>query len=134
MKTVKNQFTLVAIMLISILSVNAQTPTFYQNWTALPDSPSHLEVSWATCKCDSASNDEIKLFVFNEAPNPQVANFTITISEEGKADVTYTVSELNLTTGQMIQPNCGDETPAVLTLSVPEGFDATKLTISIIYN
>lgn len=127
---------LLSTLALCCLSVgaNAQVGTNYQNWTAFPDSPTHLEVSWSACKCDPLAPDEIRLFVFNESGDSRTADFTLTISDAGQADVTYTVADLSLNPGESIQADCGKTTPSELTIAVPSGFDARLLTVSITYN
>ncbi len=123
-------------LLIPVFGAFAQSPnpTIYQNWQALPDSPSHLEVAWSTCKCSATSSDEIRLSVFNESGDDQTANFTLTISDQGQSDVTYSVSNLNLTGGQTFHADCGNNSNADLSTNVPAGFDPNTLTITITYN
>ncbi len=134
MKKTTNLFCAIALIVLPVFGAMAQNPTIYKGWTALPDSPTHLEVSWSTLKCSSTSNDEIRLLVFNESGDAQTANFTITISEQGQNDVTHTVSNLNLTGGETIIANCGSTAPSSFSLDVPAGFDPNTLTISITYN
>lgn len=121
-------------MVIPFFGAMAQNPTTYQSWTALPDSPSHLEVSWTTCKCTPTSADEIRLFVFNESGSARTADFTLTISDQGQTDVTYTVAQLALSPGEAVQADCGTTTPAELTTGIPTGFNPSTLSITITYN
>ena len=132
MKTLKHL--LVLFTLLFVISFGTTAQTTYQNWTALPDSPSHLEVSWSTCQCSPLIGDEIRLFVFNESGNARTADFTLTISDAGQTDVTYTVAGLSLVAGQSTLAGCGTTFPVELATLVPSGFDPNTLTISITYN
>lgn len=134
MKTIKTYVFGMAFMLFPLFGAMAQSPTTYQNWQALPDSPTHLEVSWCTCQCTPSDADEIRLFVFNESGNARTADFTLTVSDQGQADVTYNVSNLNLSPGSAIQADCGGSAPSELSTNVPTGFNPSTLSISITYN
>lgn len=134
MRKIKNYVVLVLLMFFSIIGAKAQVLTTYQNWTALPDSPTHLEVSWTTCKCNPAEADEIRLFVFNESGDSRTADFTLTISDEGQEAVTYTVTGLSMRPGESIQADCFSSASESLVFPVPTGFNPSTLTISITYN
>ena len=132
MKIFKNYLAIIVLLVVTGFGASAQTT--YQNWTALPDSPTHLEVSWSTSKCiPILGADEIRLNVFNESGAARTADFTLTISDAGQTDVIYVVSGLSLTAGKSIQADCGETVPPELIIPVPAGFNPSTLTISISY-
>ena len=134
MKQIIKNLTILTFILCATIGAFAQGPTTYQNWTAFPDSPTHLEVSWQTAQCAPLLPDNIRLFVFNESGNARTADFTLTISDAGQTDVTYTVAGLSLTAGQSIQADCGSTVPVELITPVPTGFGPSTLSITITYN
>ena len=132
MKTLKHL--LVLFTLLFVISFGTTAQTTYQNWTALPESPTNFEVSWQTAQCAPLLPNEIRLFIFNEESNSQNANFTLTISEVGKTSVDHVISNLTIGAAQMYQADCGSTVLPELIFNVPAGFDPSALTISITYN
>jgi hypothetical protein len=132
----KIKFSLIPLFIFLFLSNFSfgQSGSVYQDWTKLPDSPTHLEVSWKTTKCSPLEADQIRLFVFNESGNARTADFTLTISDQGQSNVTHTVAGFALTAGQSVTANCGSGIIPELTIDIPNGFDPNTLTISITYN
>lgn len=121
------------LMIVFLFAAEAQSQTVYQEWTSLPDSPTHLEVAWKTCKCSPLEADQIRLNVFNESGDSRTADFTLTVSDQGQTDVTFTVSAYAMTGGETVISDCGSNYPD-LVFDVPAGFDPNTLTITIQYN
>ena len=132
MKSTKHYLALIALLFM--VSYGATAQTTYQNWTAFPDSPTHLEVSWQTVQCAPLLADQIRLYVFNESGTARTADFAITISDSSQTDVIHTVTAYSLTAGQSVRASCGNGNFPELTIDVPSGFDPNTLTMTIKYN
>ena len=129
-------FSLLALVLMSLAgSAFAQSPTYHQGWTTLEEHPNHIDVSYAVVQCDSNSGSEIVFHVFNENPSTQLLSFTVEIEDDATGNTsTYSVTNLSLGLGAMLQAECGSTVNSSLRTAVPSGYNPSSLTVDITYN
>lgn len=108
--------------------LGAQTnPVIYKDWTVLGESKTQIDVSYRVLKCTTVP--QVHLFLFNENPNEQTADFELEIIDgvTEKKVVKHIVFKLEK--GGISQANCeSDASLNALKINLPDGYD--PLTVS----
>jgi len=137
--TKTNFFRRYAIVTFSLLffatGLSAQDATsnevVYQEWQLLGESPKIIDVSARVVACDDVK--QILLNVFNENTIDQDINFTITVKNTDGNQITKTIN-LSIANMQMHVAKCGDNTFDNIKINIPDGYDASKVKLSIVFN
>lgn len=130
-----NPFVLPLILFCFFSTANyAQSDNYIQNWTMIGESETFVDISYSVVQCDE-NVQKILLQVFNESGTVQKANFTVTISDENSGkSVEHKFEDLELSVGEMCQPECGNNKFANLRFDVPENYDSSRMSVSVNFN
>lgn len=128
---------LASAALLFILSffteVGAQTnPIIYKDWTVLGESKTQIDVSYRVLKCSTVP--QVHLFLFNENPKEQTADFEIEITDSttDKKLVKHIVFKLDI--GAISQASCESSTTLdTLKIDLPAGFNPLTVSLKITF-
>ena len=127
-----NLFLILFAFLASSNDAFSQSEDYVQDWRFIGESDYQVDVSYAVISCNDNA-PQIYLQVFNEHAEAQSSSFTISISDSGQSTVVHNFSAVELDLAEMLLPNCANDIPE-LTLAVPDGFDASSLSVEVAFN
>lgn len=136
MKSIKSILTLLflTILLGSNLKVSAQTePEFIQNWTQLEEAEFYFDVSYAVVKCSPTSKAKVLLNAFNEGGTYTKVGFKLALKDAAGNKAAIEIPLFASKLGDMFIASCDSDNHSNLRFDVPEGIDASTMTIEITY-
>ncbi len=121
--------TLVLLFTVSCFTeLGAQTnPVVYKDWTVLGESKTQIDVSYRVLKCSTVP--QVHLFLFNENPNEQTADFELEITDGATENKVVKHIVFKLEKGGISQASCISVASLdALKIDLPTGYN--PLTVS----
>lgn len=123
-----------SLLALSFSSQAQSDPEVIQNWQRLEEADFYFDVSYSVVKCSADATPIILLNAFNEGGAVSAIGFTLKISDKAGNSATVEIDKFNTGFGDMYIASCGSEEHSNLKFNVPDGIDATSLSIEITYN
>ena len=106
----------------------------FKDWTMLAESENLIDVNYRVVKCNSDGNTQILVMIFNENSIEQNAKFTLTISDANSGNSFQKSFDKTVPLATIFQAECTSNDYDDQKIDLPEGYDASSLTITIEFN
>ncbi len=112
---------------------HAQDPEYIQGWTALEEADFYFDVTYAVVKCSSDASPVILLNAFNEGGNVSSIGLVLELTDANGNESVIEVPTFDIAFAEMQIAGCDSSENGHLKFDVPDGMDATSLSIEITY-
>ncbi len=111
---------------------SADTTVIYKEWALVGESKTFLDVSYRIIKCTNVN--QVHLFIFNENPADQTANFEVEITNTSDGqkftkDISFAAKKASMNKAECNSDSSLDS----LKLDLPSAYDPTKITVKITF-